>query len=124
VPFRWLYFLYLFFQVFILIFFKTPENSSFVGRKTEWRRLQAIHQQKSASIIVVHGRRRVGKTEFIEQFFRQADVLKFEGLEFAPPKRGVSKKAVTLQITRCVQRLGVYFEQEELFENSGSTSSS
>ena len=30
---------------------------------------------------MVHGRRRVGKTELLEQFFRGRNLLKFEGIE-------------------------------------------
>ena len=43
-----------------------------------------------AAIIVIYGRRRVGKTELIEQFFRQRHILKFEGLQ---PDRLVIRKS-------------------------------
>jgi AAA+ ATPase superfamily predicted ATPase len=56
-------------------------NAAFIGRHYEIERLQALARQDKASIIVVHGRRRAGKTELIEQCFRQRHVLKFEGIE-------------------------------------------
>jgi AAA+ ATPase superfamily predicted ATPase len=56
-------------------------NAAFIGRHYEIERLQTLAQQDKASIVVVHGRRRAGKTELIEQCFRQRRVLKFEGIE-------------------------------------------
>jgi uncharacterized protein len=56
-------------------------NPAFIGRQYEIERLQALARQGKASIVVVHGRRRAGKTELIEQCFRQRRVLKFEGIE-------------------------------------------
>jgi AAA+ ATPase superfamily predicted ATPase len=57
------------------------QNPHFIGRRRELARLNAITNQNVASIIVVHGRRRVGKTELIEQFYRDRHLLKFEGVE-------------------------------------------
>jgi AAA+ ATPase superfamily predicted ATPase len=51
------------------------ENPHFIGRVTYWSRLQQIDAQEAAAIIVVYGRRRVGKTELIEQFFRNGPIL-------------------------------------------------
>ncbi len=44
-------------------------------------RLNSIASANRSAIIVVHGRRRVGKTELLEQFFRARQLLKFEGIE-------------------------------------------
>lgn len=57
------------------------ENARFVGREAEIEKLRAFSQLKEARILVVYGRRRVGKTELLEQFFRGRNLLKFEGLE-------------------------------------------
>lgn len=57
------------------------ENKQFIGREFERQRIAQIDSMKRASILVVYGRRRVGKTELIEQVFRNRNLLKFEGLE-------------------------------------------
>lgn len=63
------------------------ENKSFVGRDFERKRLAAISLANEASIVVVYGRRRVGKTELIEQVFRKRNLLKFEGIEGQPERK-------------------------------------
>lgn len=57
------------------------ENKNFIGRVFELGRLSEIAKQGTASIIVAYGRRRVGKTELLEQAFRKRHIIKFEGLE-------------------------------------------
>lgn len=56
---------------------KIVENKRFIGRVEEFDRLKKIDESIEAEIIIVYGRRRIGKTELIEQFFRQHKVLKF-----------------------------------------------
>lgn len=56
-------------------------NPLFIGRKPEKARLEKIAAASEASIIIVTGRRRTGKTELLEQSFRDRYVLKFEGIE-------------------------------------------
>ncbi len=54
---------------------------TFVGRKLELERLKKLLNKKTASFIVVKGRRRVGKSRLIEEFSKQFDhYYKFEGL--------------------------------------------
>lgn len=57
------------------------ENKNFIGRKKELELLKKINQKNEAQIIICYGRRRVGKTELIEQAFRKSKILKFEGLK-------------------------------------------
>ena len=52
----------------------------FVGRLAEWKRLTVIGQAGEPAILVVYGRRRVGKTELLEQVFAARNILKFEGI--------------------------------------------
>jgi predicted AAA+ superfamily ATPase len=56
-------------------------KAKFIGRDAELARLNKIAQSRTAQIIVVHGRRRVGKTTLIEEAFYKRSILKFEGLE-------------------------------------------
>lgn len=60
------------------------ENTNFVGRAYELKQLARIEHDNEAAIIIVYGRRRVGKTELLEQAFRNRNIIKFEGLEGQP----------------------------------------
>jgi len=57
---------------------KIYKNQTFIGREAEIQRLTEIVNRQEACMIVVHGRRRTGKTELLEQYFRDRKVLKFE----------------------------------------------
>jgi AAA+ ATPase superfamily predicted ATPase len=78
------------------------KNNNFIGRKAELNRLSAIDKAIEPAIIVVYGRRRVGKTELIEQAFRERNVLKFEGIEGQPEER---------QMQNVLQQLSEYAEE-------------
>jgi hypothetical protein len=58
-----------------------PEPASFIGRKEPLRRLKEIAAQGEPAIVIVHGRRRVGKTALIEHAYGQRSPLKIEGIE-------------------------------------------
>lgn len=64
--------------------FQIPENKDFVGREYESKQLDEIMQQVGSKIIIMYGRRRVGKTELLEQTFKSRELLKFEGRENKP----------------------------------------
>jgi len=68
-------------------FFKVKIKKNFIGRRRELEELNKISSAKEASIIIMYGRRRIGKTELLEQAFRNRNILKFEGIE------GLSDKA-------------------------------
>jgi AAA+ ATPase superfamily predicted ATPase len=53
----------------------------FIGRKSEISQLHEATDRKLASLIVVYGRRRIGKTTLIEQTFAARNVIKIEGVE-------------------------------------------
>lgn len=56
-------------------------STKFVGRKFECERLKRLENQSEPSILVVYGRRRIGKTELLEQVYRDRNILKFEGIK-------------------------------------------
>ena len=56
-------------------------HSPFIGRKEQLKILASIGTQDSASLLIVYGRRRVGKTELIEHAYQTRNLLKFEGIE-------------------------------------------
>jgi AAA+ ATPase superfamily predicted ATPase len=55
--------------------------NSFVGRENEIKCIMQAAQAKEASILVVYGRRRIGKTELIEHTLHHRNLLKLEGVE-------------------------------------------
>ncbi len=80
---------------------KIQKNSGFLGRDYEFDYLGEITKRKEASILVVYGRRRVGKTELLEQYFYKRNILKFEGIE------GQSQSK---QIANALEQLSIYTE--------------
>lgn len=62
------------------------KKSPFIGRLDEMRRLKNLTRKKSASLVVVYGRRRVGKSRLIEEFGEKVSV--FEILWIAACERG------------------------------------
>lgn len=61
-------------------------NSRFVGRQQEMELLREANWRGQAPLIVIYGRRRVGKTALIEKTFENEILWKFEGLENATVK--------------------------------------
>jgi len=59
----------------------------FVGRKKELSRMQDLYHRRTASMVVVKGRWRIGKTRLIEEFGKGKTFLRFVGLA---PTDGVS----------------------------------
>ncbi len=56
-------------------------KAQFFGREEELARLASIGTAEQSAIVVVYGRRRVGKTTLIERAFAKRNLLKIEGLE-------------------------------------------
>ncbi len=54
--------------------------TSFIGRTTEIQRIRQLLEKATASLVVVSGRRRVGKSSLIEHFGQDYSMLSFEGL--------------------------------------------
>src|SRR3989338_1462096 len=59
----------------------------FFGRERELSILAELHQSRVASLVVIKGRRRIGKTRLIEEFGKSLNVLSFVGL---PPEEKIS----------------------------------
>src|SRR5437762_3793476 len=80
-------------------------KKNFIGRRVELERLAQIAHVHEAAIVVMYGRRRIGKTELLEQAFRERKLLKFEGIE------GLSDKA---QFAHVMNQLAAYAESRLL----------
>jgi AAA+ ATPase superfamily predicted ATPase len=60
---------------------KSKKSIQFVGRIEEIRYIEEAAQTGEASILVVYGRRRIGKTELIEHVLSNRNLIKLEGVE-------------------------------------------
>ena len=58
---------------------------AFIGRDQELKRLENLSNKRGASFVVVRGRRRIGKSRFVQEFGKNKGLLKFSGL--APNKK-------------------------------------
>lgn len=61
----------------------------FIGRKKELESLELLLMKKSASMVVIRGRRRVGKSRLIKEFVSNKNNWIFSGL---PPVPGITKQ--------------------------------
>ena len=55
------------------------EDLKIIGRKNEIRRLNSCIQETQSQLIIVYGRRRVGKTYLVNQFFHNTFAFKITG---------------------------------------------
>lgn len=85
---------------------KIGKMATFVGRRIEWKRLSALGLACGEPVIlIVYGRRRIGKTELLEQVFAERHILKFEGI------RGKSQQE---QKAHVLWQLSVYVQDSLL----------
>jgi len=61
----------------------------FIGREIERQRLNDLLKKKTASLVVIKGRRRIGKSRLIEEFARGKPFLQFSGL---PPTQNITSQ--------------------------------
>jgi hypothetical protein len=76
----------------------------FIGREAELQKLQEFRKRKVAGIVVVCGRRRVGKSTLIEHFAKGGRFLEFYGLA---PREGLSPRD---QLDHFGELLGLAFK--------------
>ena len=93
-------------------YFHVKESSAdirFIGRERELKRLRGFKNKRGASLIVIRGRRRIGKSRLIEEFAKDFEhSYTFTGL---PPEKGASaetqKKQFIVQMQQQqIPRLG------------------
>jgi AAA+ ATPase superfamily predicted ATPase len=56
-------------------------ETNFVGRQREMHLLQEQNWRKQAQLVVIYGRRRVGKTALVRHAFKDQTIWEFDGLE-------------------------------------------
>lgn len=74
----------------------------FVGREQALNRLRLLLNKRTSSLVVVKGRRRIGKSRLIEEFGKDHRFLHFAGL---PPEKNVTAQD---QRNAFAKRLGIY----------------
>ena len=74
------------------------ENKKLVGRNEECERLNECLESDSAQLIIVYGRRRVGKTFLINEFFNNQFAFKLTGAYEQP--KGVQLKNFASELSR------------------------
>lgn len=82
--------------------------TKFIGRKKELELLKGLFQKKSASLVVIRGRRRIGKSRLAEEYshsFNKAYIV--TGI---PPEEGITAEAQRAEFLRQLQeyRLPIY----------------
>ena len=56
------------------------DHTTFIGRKHHLEKLKKLLKKKTASLVVVRGRRRIGKSRLIEEFAKEKRFFSFTGL--------------------------------------------
>lgn len=68
-----------------------------IGRRAELDQLMRIAESNASAIVVVYGRRRVGKTTLVEHAYRQRNILKIEGVEGGDKAKQIETALLMLQ---------------------------
>ena len=81
------------------------QNLPFIGRKQELRDLELLLTRKTAALVVIKGRRRIGKSRLIEEFAKGKNFLRFEGIA---PTRQTTAQDQRREFARQInQQLGI-----------------
>jgi AAA+ ATPase superfamily predicted ATPase len=84
------------------------KHSPFVGRESEMETLEGLLSERTASLIVIRGRRRIGKSRLIEEFAKrsgkQIQQFFFMG---TPPTKKTTKKIQRNEFVKQLARGGV-----------------
>ncbi len=73
----------------------------FIGREAELQSLTDLYKKKTASLILIKGRRRIGKTRLIEEFAKNEPFLRFIGLA---PTKGVTVQSQRDEFARLLSQ--------------------
>src|SRR5438128_1091309 len=79
-------------------------DTPFIGREAEIERLKGLLNKKSASLIVIRGRRRIGKSRLLAEFGKGMRSLFFSG---NPPVRGIPAQSQRQLFADQLQRAGI-----------------
>ncbi|MBM3192334.1 MAG: ATPase [Chlamydiae bacterium] len=80
------------------------KSSPFIGREAEMSRLRGLLEKRSASLIVVRGRRRIGKSRLLAEFGKELKCFFFSG---NPPIRKTTAQIQRDNFARQLERVGI-----------------
>ena len=81
------------------------DNTPFIGREKELEDLRLLRERKMASLVVIKGRRRIGKSRLMAEFAKGKRFLSFEGI---PPTRKTTASMQREEFARQIHRqLGI-----------------
>jgi len=78
--------------------------SEFFGRKNELGQLQQLVKKKSASLVVVTGRRRIGKSRLIEEFAQRCKGYRKVRINGLAPGKGITSQRQKQEFARQMER--------------------
>ena len=78
--------------------------AKFIGREEEMRKLELLLKKKSSSLVVMHGRRRIGKSRLAEEFGSKHRFISLSGL---PITRKTTAKDQRNEFMRQLSKYGV-----------------
>ncbi len=79
-------------------------TSPFIGREPEMERLKGLFSKRSASLIVVRGRRRIGKSRLLAEFGKEMKSFFFSGM---PPLPKMNAQLQREEFANQMQRAGL-----------------
>ncbi len=94
--------------------------SAFIGREKELSLLNALREKQSSSLVVIRGRRRVGKSRLVEEFGQQAGMKVYTFLGLPPEfdddaiSAHIAEKYQLAEFSKDMQR---YFHQTKTYED-------
>ncbi len=81
---------------------KDPRMTVFIGRETELSNLKGLLKKNSASLVVIKGRRRIGKSRLIEEFGKNQNIALLAGI---PPTPQTTIASQIAEFTRQMIRI-------------------
>lgn len=78
-------------------YFSTMEFSKIIGRREEIKEINRSYHSKEAEFVIVYGRRRVGKTFLIREFFHDTFDFQLTGIYDKPKELQLANFAAALQ---------------------------
>lgn len=88
--------------------------SKFIGREGELSRLKGLLDNRSASLIVVRGRRRIGKTRLLAEFGKEMRSLFFSGI---PPAKKTTEQSQRDEFAYQIERAGLPISKSDDWGN-------
>lgn len=77
----------------------------FIGRKNELEVLERLHLKNSSSMVVVWGRRRIGKSRLVEQFLKGKKFWSFSGLP--PTPQTTTQEEIRIFVSQMARNIGM-----------------